>query len=106
MTPERLAEIRVLIGSWGVSVPIWATELLSALRERDEQIAKLRAALNEAAQVAMLKYEVTHKGSGPPSDYDPDVYQLERVTSVGWWRFVHAVRDAEKATAPEGERDG
>src|SRR6185503_5496790 len=72
MTPERLAEIRVLIGSWGVSVPIWATELLSALRERDEQIAKLRAALNEAAQVAMLKYEVTHKGSGPLSDYDPD----------------------------------
>lgn len=66
----------------------------TAIADAVEEIERLRALLKEAKVVAALKYEVTHKGSGPPSNYDPDIYQLEPVTSK-WWDFVHAVRNAE-----------
>lgn len=64
--------------------------------------------LREAESVAELKYDVTHKGSGPPSDYDSDIYQLEKVTATGWWRFVHTVRDISgaKAKPPEQSQGG
>lgn len=82
-----------------------------AAEEAEEAKATGRAQfaplLREAKEIAALKYEITHKGSGPPSNYDPDIYQLEKVTAPGWWRFVHAVRDllgAKERPAPQPEK--
>lgn len=66
--------------------------------------AEFSGLMREAKEIAALKYEITHRGSGPPSDYNPDIYQLEKVTATGWWRFVHAVRDilgAKEKPAPQ-----
>jgi len=70
---------------------------VAAVETDRRELAELRRVFKEAQEIARLKYEVTHKGSGPPSDYDPDIYQLEKVTATGWWRFVHTVNDVAKA---------
>lgn len=79
-----------------------AREKLRLATEQVEELATAHAAqiraLREAHNVAKLTYDVTHKGSGPPSDHDPDIYQLENVNSSGWWRFVHGVTRALAAT--------
>ena len=67
--------------------------ILSDLDRLRAENAEMRKVVEQARTVAALGYETVHKGTGKPSEHDPDIYQLERVTAVGWWRFVHAVRD-------------